>query len=241
MPPALDLRQPGDRGPAARRVRRRTRPSWWRRTVSTTSGSPRASPPRGPTARCSPHRRAEPTGRWSPTSARSSPVRGGPARRCLRPGGAPATPMPCWCSEARPAGGRRRPSAPSRPPAIPSALCARATCPTRPSRALLRRAAVVAYPGARGGVRAPRPRGVGLRRPARDHRGHRHGGNGGRCGAPGPARRRRRAGRRAGRHLEEGRATARRSLGLRWRGSGPGRPASRGTCARMPVARAASQ
>ena len=100
--------------------------------------------------------------------------------------------------------------------------------------ALLRQAVGRGLPGARGGVRAARPRGAGLRRAAGDDGGHGDGGDGRGRRAPRAARRRRRAGRRA--RARRSRRAAPRPAGRSgspWRGSGPGRRASRCTCGPM--------
>ena len=136
----------------------------------------------------------------------------------------------------RPRLGRRRGREGHRLPRGPAPRVVRTGyVPDEAVPALLRAAAAVAYPSARGGLRPPRPRGAGLRRAPRDDRGHRHGGGRRRRGRAGPAGRvaepRRRARRRSSRRTPDvGRAPARRGLEI-------GRRATPGTASAAPSRR----
>ena len=151
-----DLREPGDRGPAARLVRRACTGRGGAARRRPPSGSRRTSRRRAPTAPCS-AALGVPVDRPLVAFVGTLEPRKGvaPLVGRLRPGGAPPPRRRPGPRAGRPAGAWPRPSGPLPPPAIPSASCARATCPTTAVPALLRQAAVVAYPALEEGFGLP--------------------------------------------------------------------------------------
>ena len=165
-------------------------PSSWHRTASTTPGSRPRSLHRARTKRPWPASACRRTGRWSSSSGPSSRER--VCRRWWRPSTASPDAHPdavlVLGRAARLGSGRDRASsghgAPRRPD-HPDRVPARRR---RPRLAASGRGGGV--PGARGGVRAARPRGPGLRGPARDDRRHGDGRDGRGRRPPRPPRRR---------------------------------------------------
>ena len=120
----------------------------------------------------------------------------GAAGRCVRPAGRRRPGRRPGARAASPGGGWPRPSGPWPPPGTPSGSSAPGTCPTQAVPALLRQAAVVAYPALEEGFGLPALEALACGAPLVTTEGTRHG-RGGAGGRPaGAAGRRRRAGRR---------------------------------------------
>ena len=211
-----DLREPGDGRPPAASAARCGRRSSSRRTASTTAGSRPTEPARG----CGPRRAGRPGRAAGPAAGglrrhARAPQGRGAARRRVRPAGRRRTPTRCLVLGGQTGWGMaetERALAAARHPEriVRTGLPARrgGAGPAPPGRGR-------GLPGARGGVRAARPRGPGLRCPARDDGGDGHGRDG--AGARRCWCRRGTSPRwpaHSGRRSEEGRATERRALGI---------------------------